>query len=530
MTHYLRRILCVLLCLPALALASGPTEFTAALRETTVGGNAAQAFFLIRMLRSADAPAAEVEDLRRELLHAYVAQITGPAATPAPRPGVWESLKRQLPGMAPAPKDTVAAAIARGHTRSDVLDAPFRAAWQGALNRGLAPRWETGAARTPFFAIERRDMQPIAPGLWAAPAADGRVRLMLALRLANTSTQPLPVFRPDIVLGGAPGTGLGGLAFACAWDRPEHNLSVMQANAVTMVQPGEASGPLACEAQPAPMHWREQLPALMAAGATATKPLLVPHDLDNARRLYHLELALTELAPQAEDWGQRLLTARHEPARQWAPGALPLEPPVSSRWAARPHQGWKSSAAALKYFLAATVLALALFAGGRGLLRVGMPKFAVAAGTLLAGTGLTVLATASLGGGGTGYGHPLYTGIALWSVYFGPILLCVLALHGLQKLLDKEQIDWWDAVAKGWRNALDLTSTTSRAEFWVFLAHCAWLWALARICLVPLDRWIGLALLLPLATLTARRLRSMSGKEMLEVGLSTACLVLLVLL
>ena len=47
---------------------------------------------------------------------------------------------------------------------------------------------------------------------------------------------------------------------------------------------------------------------------------------------------------------------------------------------------------------------------------------------------------------------------------------------------------------------------------------------------MPLDRWIGLALLLPLVTLTARRLRSMSGKEMLEVGLSTACLVLLVLI
>jgi len=285
---------------------------------------------------------------------------------------------------------------------------------------------------------------------------------------------------------------------------------------------------LACEAQLAPMHWREQLPALMAAGATA-KPLLVPHDLDNARRLYHLELALRELAPQAEDWSRRLLTAHQEPARQWAPGALPLEPPVSSRWAARPHQGWKSSAAALKYFLTITVLALALFAAGRGLLRVGMPMFAVTGGTLLAGTGLTVLAATSLSNGGTGYGHPLYTGIGLWGVYVGPILLCALALHGLQKLLDKEQIDSWDAVAKGWRNALDLTSTTSRAEFWVFLAHCAWLWALARICLAPLDRWIGLALLLPLLTLTVRRLRSMSSAEMLGLGLSAACLVLLAL-
>jgi len=530
MTHHLlRRVLCVLLSLPAVALASEPSRFTAALRETTVGGNAAQAIFLVGLMRSAEAPAAEVEALRQELLHAYVGQITGPAAAPAPRPGAWESLKRQLPGMgAPAAKDTVAAAIARGQARSRVLDAPFRAAWQAALNQGLAPQWETGAARAPFFTLDKRDMQPIAPGLWGAPAAGGRIHLMLALRLVNTSTQPLPVFRPGIILGGAAGSGTDGLAFACDWDRPERRLSEMQANAVTLVQPGEASAPLACDAQPVPMYWRDQLPALMAAGAAA-KPLLVPHDLDNARRLYHLEAALADLSPQAEEWSRRLLTARQEPARQWAPGASALEPPVSSRWAAQPHQGWKGSMEALKYFLGATVLALGLFAVGRGLLRLGMPKIVVSTGTLLAGAGMTVLATARLGSGGRGYDHPLYTGMALASLYFGLVLLCVLALYGLYKLLDDEQISWWDTVATGWRRALDLGSTTSRAEFWGFVGHCAWLWALARICLMPLDRWIGLALLLPLATLTVRRVRSMSRAEMTAVAVTAACVVLLIL-
>lgn len=523
MTHYLRRVLCVLLCLPVWALASEPSRFAAALRETTVGDNAAQAFFLVGQLRGAGAQGADVDALRRELLHAYVAQVTRPAAPPAPRPGAWESFKRRLPWMASAHEDTVAAAIARGHTRSDVLDAPFRTAWQGALNHGLIPRWETGAARAPFFTIVMRDMQPVAPGLWAAPTSGGRVRLMLALRLANTSTRPLPVFRPDIVLGG--------LAFACTWDRPEQNLSEMQANAVTMVQPGAASEPLACEAQPAPMHWREQLPALMTAGGdAAAKPLLVPHDMDNARRVYHLELALRDLAPQDETWGRRRLIAQQEPARQWAPGANPLEPPVSSHWAAGPHKGWKSSAEALKNFMAATVLALGLFAAGRGLLRVGMPKFAVAAGTLLAGLGMTALAAASLGRGGTGYAHPLYTGIGIWSVYFGPILLGVLALHGLHKLVDDEGTTWWETVIKGWRKTLDLGSATSRAEFWGFVAHCAWLWALARICLAPLDRWIGLVLLLPLATITVRRLRSMSPAEMLGMGLTAVALALLILI
>jgi hypothetical protein len=527
MTHHLlRQILCALLCLPAWVLASEPSRFTGALRETAVGGNAAQAIFLVGLLRSAGAPVAEVEALRQELLHAYVGQITGPAVAPAPRPGAWESLKRQLPGMAPAAKDTVAAAIARGHLRSSVLDAPFRTAWQGALNQGFAPQWETGAARAPFFTLDRRDMQPIAPGLWGAPAAGGRVHLMLALRLVNTSTQPLPVFRPDIILGRAADSGLDGLTFACDWDRPERRLSEMEANAVTLVQPGEASAPLACDAQPVPMYWRDQLPALTAVGAAA-KPLLVPHDLDSARRLYHLEAALAELAPQTEERSRRLLTARQEPARQWAPGASALDPPISSRWAAQPHRGWKNSMEALKYFLGATVLALGLFAVGRSLLRLGMPKLVVSAGTLLACVGMTVLATASLGSGGKGYDHPLYTGMALASLYFGPVLLCVLALHGLYKLLDNEQITWWDTVATGWRSALDLASTTSRAEFWGFVGHCAWLWAIARICVMPLDRWIGLALLLPLATLTVRRLRSMSRADMTAMALTVAGIVLL---
>lgn len=175
-----------------------------------------------------------------------------------------------------------------------------------------------------------------------------------------------------------------------------------------------------------------------------------------------------------------------------------------------------------------TVLALAMFAAGRGLLRMGVPKFVVRAGTLLSGIGMAVLAAASLGRGATGHAHPLYTGIGLWGFYFGPVPLNVLALHGLHKLLDNEGISWRETVVTGWHRTLDLASATSRAEFWGFATHCAWLWALARICLVPLDRWIGLVLLLPLATLAALRLRSIFATEMLGMSLTAACIVLLV--
>lgn len=529
MTRILRNILWGLILLYSEAFAANPSSvppsFTTALLETRVGSNPAQAYFLVNLMRRAEAPEADIEALRRDLLHGYLDQITGAAATnaaPAPEPGVWAAVKRHLPGKAKAPTDDVAATIARGRKRDGVLEAPFRTAWQGALNQALALRWEDGTRRVPYFKLEIRDMQPIAPGIWAAPAAEGRVHLMLSLRLANTSAVPVPVYRPDIVLQGT-------LRFTCNWDRPRTTQSVMQANEVTLLQPGAESEPLACEAPPVAMQWREQLPALTAASGTAgLQTLLVPHDLDSAQRLYHVELAFANAAPLSIGWSQRLLDARHEAGRQWSPGKRALDPPESGRFTGAPHRGWTATGGLLAAFLGGTVVALGLFAGGRGLRRAGVPQGAVAVITLLVVTGLWALATARLGGG-TGYSHPLYIGIALWSGYLGPLLLGVVALHGLHRLLDAEDIAWWQTVATGWRRALNVTAETSRAELWGFLAHAAWLWALARICLAPLDRWVGAVLVVPLLTLTFRRMRTMAQQEWVEVGLVAACLLLLVL-
>ena len=47
---------------------------------------------------------------------------------------------------------------------------------------------------------------------------------------------------------------------------------------------------------------------------------------------------------------------------------------------------------------------------------------------------------------------------------------------------------------------------------------------------MPLDRWIGLALLVPVVTLTARRMLSMTSQEWLEMGLILICLLLLLLM
>lgn len=509
-----------------------PANFAAALRDSPLGGNPAQAFFLVGLMRQAGAPPAEVDALRRALMHAYLAQLGRPGVPaeppPAPpvTPGTWQMLKRYFPGTGPEPvrKGTLGAAIAQGHALPPERDASFAADWQAALNQGLVPRWLADDGKQPlYFTSEWRDMRPLAPGLWAAPSANGQLRLMLALRLVNRAALPLPIYKPDIVLDG--------LAFACEWDRPplRRPLSEMQANEVTLVASGAESDPLVCQAPLVDARRGALLPGLLAQPSTLR---LLSHDLDSAQRLYHLELALGTLAPQAQrdNWYQRLRLARQEQGRQWVAGDKPLDAPVSPRWASSPHESAGATWQRLRDFLAATVLALGLFAGGRGLMRLGVPGGVVGGLTLLAGAGLVVGGAAYLAPSAGGYlSNPAVMGTALWITAVGPVLLVVLALHGLHTLLEREDLSWWDTVATGWRNALDLGSPTSRAEFWGFVAHCAWLWLLARYALRPLDRWVGLLIALPLLTLIWRRLRSLSGRELLEGVVAVVCIVLLAL-
>ena len=534
MTRTLRNLLCGLLLFPgwvfAASPAASPSSFLAALYATPVGTDAVRAYFLVDTLvhlditmRDSQVSEPDVEALRRELLHGYLAQITAsaPPAPPAPPPGAWASLRRWLPGGAKAPADDVAAAIARGHQRDEVLAAPFRAAWQSGLNQAFALRWQDGAQRAPFFTLGRRDMQPIAPGIWAASSASGQLYLMLSLRLANTSTVPLPIYRPDIVLQGM-------LRFTCSWDRPQKNQNENEANAVTLLQPGAESDLLVCDAPPVPAFWREQLPVLRAATGTAgLQTTLVPHDLDNVQRRYYLERALTDAAPQTDGWRERMLLAINKPHLRWAPAQGALEPPESDRHTGAPQRGWAATGRLLAAFLGLTVLTLGVFIGGRLLRLAGLPRGAVAVATVLAMVGLWLLGTARLSSGGA---DSSYVGLGLVSIAIGPMLLSVAALHGLHKLLDDEDLAWWQTVATGWRRALTLVAPTSRAEFWGFLAHCAWLWALARVCLVPLDRWVGLVLLVPVLTLCVRRIFSLSQKEWREIGLIVIVLLLYVLL
>lgn len=518
-------------------------SFATALRNTRMGSDPAQAYFLVRLLKDSHASGDDVDALRRELLHNYVEQLDGeaaPLAAAAPKPSAWASIWSHWPGGALAAHDTVADAIARGRTRSDVPNAALAAAWETAFDKNTKIRWQPVDGPQPYFVMNDRNLQPVVPGLWASEAANGQVQFKVALRVVNKAALALPLWRPDLVLGGEPVTGRGGLSLACDWDGVRPPPGRVALDAVDLLPPGGESRAMVCTSPAVGVYWKEQLPALVAKAQTHTqeqvkaqvqtpgqRPLLVSHAFDTRQRLPYLEVALGDLSRERADWVERLRLSQSEVGRQWRSAAQPLAPPMVQRWGVSPNVGWAAAGQKLQWFWGATLLALALFGVGRKALRWGLPPVVVGLGTLLVALALLAAGIARMGGGGTGYDSPFYMAIALWSAAIGPMLLGVWALHALYKLLDAEDLTWLQTVTLGWQRALDFGSETSRAEFWGFFAHCVWLWALTRVCLVPLDRWVGAVLLVPFVALLVRRLRSLTDKQRIDMVITAVCVVLI---
>jgi hypothetical protein len=507
----IRRLFAGLMCAFLLqegTLAATPalqSSFSKALRGTVLGNNPVQAYFLVRMLKDTGAPNDEVEALQRELLHSYSEQLGGLAAA--------------------KPLGNVEEAIARGKNRDSVLDVLFASTWQTAFGKALEVHWSGPNEPAPYFTTVYRTMRPMAPGLWAAELNAGQTKFMLSLRLVNTKTLPLPIHRPEMVWGGEAGTGRGGLSFTCNWDEVPPPKGNRKADEVFILAPGAATRPMVCETDPAGTYWKEQLPLLLsAAQAGGQQPQLLSHEFDSRYRLNYLEGALGSVARQEADWRKSHLLSQQQVGRQWRPAPLPLDAPVGPAWTWSPNDGWAAAGEKLQWFMGATLMAIALFSAGRALLRSGMPVAAVAVGTVLIGTALQIYGVPHIGSGGKGY-----TAILLWLGYIGPILVCVLGLHTLHKLLDAEELSWWQTMSSGWRRIADLDSYTSRAQFWGFFAHCLWWWGLMNMCLKPLHLWLGGILLFPMLSLVVRRLRSMSSQALLEMAISTVCYMLLAL-
>jgi hypothetical protein len=352
---------------------------------------------------------------------------------------------------------------------------------------------------------------------------------MLALRLVNKSTLPIPIHRPDMVWGGEAGTGRGGLSFACNWDEvppPEGNI---KADEVFMLEPGSETRPMFCETAPVGAYWKERIPSLMAEALKGgEQPQILSHEFDSRNRLAHLEVALENVAAQSTDWRQRYQVSQQEVGRRWKPAPSPLGAPIAQKWTWSPNDGWAAAGKKLQWFMGATLIALALFSVGRALLRVGVPMVIVGVGTLGSLCGLFALGMASMGlTGGSGYDSPLLTGIALYAAVIGPMMFGIWALYALHKLLDAEDLTWWQTVTRGWRRAVDVHSPASRAEFWGFFAQLVWWWGLFNVCLKPLHLWLGGILLYPLLTLVIRRFRAMTSSEILSLAVTVFCLVLL---
>ena len=405
--------------------------FATALGNTRVGSDPAQAYFLVQLLKETRASGDDVEALRRELLHAYVEQLSGGPApatgvAAAPARGVWAALRSHWPGGASAPHDTVNAAMARGRLRDSVPNAPLVVAWQAAFDKNMEVRWPPADGPRPYAVMQDRNLQPVARGVWATEAAHGQIQFLLALRLANKAALALPIDRPDIVWGGEPVTGRGGVSLACDWDgvRPPKGRAAL--DAVEMLAPGGESRALVCTSPPLGTYWKEQLPALVAqaqaqAQAGGARPLLVSHAFDTRQRLPHLEVALGNLSGQRADWVERLRRAQQEVGRQWRPAPQPLAAPVAQQWGVTPHDGWAAAGQKLQWFLGATLMALALWGAGRKALQWGWPSVGVGAATLLVAGGLWAVGVAKInGGGGMGYSSPLFTAIALGAWWSAP--------------------------------------------------------------------------------------------------------------
>lgn len=510
-------------------------SFASALNDTRLGNDPAQAYFLVGLLRDARASNEDVEALRRELLHLYVAQLGGQAAAPPqtapkPKPTVWQSARSRWLGHCAVPPDTVATAIARGRLRDSVPNAELTAAWQSAFNKSVAVRWPTAGGAQPYFTLQDRNLQPVAPGVWASEGPQGQARLLLSLRLVNQSTLALPVYRPEIVWGGEAATGRGGLSFSCDWDgvRPPPGRAAL--DALDMLAPGGESRALVCTSAPVGAYWKDQLSALATQAQTpGQRPWVVSHVLDTRQRLPYLEVALANLSNQSADWRQRLNVSQSEKGRGWHAATQPLGPPVLKQWGVTPNEGWAAAVRKLRWFVGATFMVLALFWVGRKALLWGWPSFVVGGLTLLFTGGALVLVGGRLGGSGAGDNLSAIIGFVVWTGVFSAMVFGVWALHALHKLLDAENLSWLQSVARGWRRALDFGSHTSRAEFWGFFVHCVWLWALARSCLVPLDRWVGAVLLVPFAALLVRRLRSLTEKQRIDMLITVICLLLILL-
>lgn len=465
---------CLALC--AGAVAAAPAAFDDALNATLLGERPAGAYFLVEVL------AAQGQGERAEHL----------------RLALWRRQFERLRGGAAQPRQTVAQLIDEGaRLVGEPID--FTGAWEHAYNTSVRLSWPD------------------------EPAPDERLRITLTSRAPD----PLPLIELRLRFG----SEAHGVTLACATDPPAADVHAAYRQTLTP----DRAVTLLCK-PPADAGSRSRLPVLLAAARQGGEPpWLLPRGLSTRR--HPPDRWLWALWAHVEDpaatWLRRAKQAQlpENAGRTWQPAAWPdppqlqpLPPTLAQRAAAHSRHAGERLLPLLYLGGSAWVL---FFAVRLTLRRAALPVQTTVC--LVAGVGLALLYLVVTRGrshfGGDGWGAWGELGVWLFglSVGLGSAVLAGLMLK-LHRLLDHEGRTWGQTIVDGWRRALQLGGATSAGQFWGFVAFFAWTWGLISPWGRPWSQWGLATLLLPLISLSVRRLRSLTVKEF--VTLLAVCAVL----
>lgn len=457
------------------ASAAASSGFEQALEATAVGQRPAGAYFLVPLLAAQGQPE-RAEQLRRELWRLQLERLQGAEAPPARTVGQLVTAGAQLPPLAES----------------------FAPAWEYAYNVALGLTWPR------------------------SEAADERLRITLT----NRAPDPLPLVELRLRLG----SEASGVTLPCHTDPAPADIHAASRQAV---EPGRAVD-LVCEA-PADARSRALLPVLVGAARDGGEPpRLLPAGLRAKRP--QPDQWLWQFWGRVDDplaaWQRRWKTAQRaeNTGRTWQaatwpdpPALQPLPPTLSQRIGARSQRAWDRG---LPLLIIGGV-GWVLFFG----VRLSMRRAALAAQSLVclaAALAVSLLylvvsrGSSHFGGDGWSRWGELGVWLGVMSLGMSGAVLAILMLR-LHRLLDDEGRSWGQAIADGWRRALQLGGTSTSGQFWGFVAFAVWAWGLASPWGQPWNQAVLAALGLPLITVSLRRLASLTVREF-------AVLVLMLLL
>jgi hypothetical protein len=490
--------LCMAMASSAMATRpAGPESgtFDEALRATPLGSRLGDAGGLVPALKQMGR-AQQAEALRRELLALYL---------------------RKLDGTPPGAGLTLGQLIDRGSKRPSP-DPELAAAWQRAYQRSVAFEWDDlQAPLPPGLAPYKNQIEPgwlvrSGPGVWTLHGS--WETLYVALRLKNMSDEALPLF--DVTLSLAGGGNLP--ALQCSLDpRPSDSAWVGQwrlsaGGSKALLCKTEGIAPKAFAGLP------ERLSVLVdAARVGGPQPTLVLPDFAQPQVQARLEGALSaaRMNDPGEAWLRAWKQAQERPSWRWQASAQAMHAPTI---VPPPPTVWERILAffsPMKFALMCTVGALMVFVLVRAMNHMGSPEvFSGFVGIVLL-AGITMLITGRVHVDSSVEG--VVSALSVTFV-FGSMAIGVLVLLGLHRFLEREEVSWTQTVILGWTRVLDWRGESSRAEFWGFLAHAAWIWVMADAFFGGL-KWLVLALLLPPVTaLVLRRLRAIPLSDLLLGG------------